>query len=347
MGRSGPGRIIAIVFTLVVVALITWVLYVLFVDAADTPMSQLSPMSDVGDTQHAVYKLVFWLAAGVFVFIMALTLAFALIFREREGVQAMQFHGNARLEVLWTLIPVAIVAVIAVPTFQAIIDTHGDAPDGAMEVIAVGHQWWFEFEYPELGITTANELHLPVDRPVNITLRSSDVIHSFYVPRLAGKVDMVPGHDNHTWFTPREASDEPYLAQCYEFCGTAHANMRFRVFVQTEDDFQAWVTRMQDGEPAPISDLAQAGEQQFTASGCIGCHAIEGNDAAIGRIGPDLTNFHERTTLGAGILDNTPENLTRWIADPQRVKPGNLMPRLPLNEEQLAAVVAYLLEQPE
>jgi cytochrome c oxidase subunit 2 len=245
-------------------------------------MSQLGrPASDVADTIDSLYTLVFWLAGGVFILIMALTLYFALAFREREGAEAMQFHGNARLEVLWTLIPVAIVAVIAIPTFNAIVDTHGDAPDGALEVIATGHQWWFEFEYPEFGITTANELYLPVDRPVSVTLLSVDVIHSFYVPRLAGKTDMVPGHENHLWFTPTEASDEPYLAQCYEFCGTAHANMRFRVFVREPGDFDAWVARMQEGDPAPMRELAQAGEQQFAASGCVGCHAITGNEAAV------------------------------------------------------------------
>src|SRR5690606_18489268 len=154
---------------------------------------------------------------------------------ERPGREARQIHGNTRLEVVWTILPVVVLAAIAAPTFNTIRDITGAAPDGALEVVATGHQWWFEFEYPEQGFITANEMHIPVGRAVDITLLSNDVIHSFWVPRLMGKVDMVPGHANRLWFTPEEPG--VYLGQCAEFCGLSHANMRFRVVVHSEEDF--------------------------------------------------------------------------------------------------------------
>ncbi|MEX2445831.1 MAG: cytochrome c oxidase subunit II [Dehalococcoidia bacterium] len=346
MGSSNRrGRIVAIIGSLLIVGVVTALTYVWFADSLDGvkyPMTQWAPLGDNAAAIHDVYILIFILAGIVFVGIMALTLIFSLVYRERPGQVARQFHGNSRLEVLWTLIPVLIVVVMAVPTFSTIAETHAPAPEGALEVRAIGHQWWFEFEYPELGITTANELHIPVDRAVNVTLESEDVIHSFWVPRLAGKVDMVPGRVNRLWFTPFEASDEPYLGQCAEFCGMAHANMRFRVFVETQDDFDAWVTAASADRPEPESDVMVAGEQQFLQSGCVGCHTVRGNSVAQGDVGPDLSNIGSRTTIAAGMLDNTPENMRRWLSDPPEVKPGSLMPDLELSDEAIDRLVAYL-----
>jgi cytochrome c oxidase subunit II len=348
LGRSGPGRIIAIVFSLVLVGLVTWLLWVWFMAAADTPQTSFAhPASDIAESIQGVYEFVFWLAAGVFVVIMTLTLAFSLMFRERPGEEARQFHGNPRLEVLWTLVPVGIVVAMAVPTFQVIAEMHQDPADvgggDVLEVVAIGHQWWFEFQYPELDIVTANELYIPVDRPVSITLQSVDVIHSFWVPRLAGKVDMIPGHSNHLWFTPQQVQEEPYLGQCAEFCGLSHANMRFRVFVRSQGDFDDWVQRQQEGVQ-PEAEAAIEGQQQFTQSGCVGCHTVRGNEAAVGVVGPDLTNFGERWTLGSAMMDNTEANLRAWLRDPQAVKPGNRMPNLNLSEEAIDRLVAYLMD---
>ncbi len=340
MGRSGPGRIIAIVVSLVITAATVGAMYIAFVDAADTPQTTYQAMSENAQLAQDVYTLIFILAGAVFAGVMALTLIFSFIYREREGATALQIHGNSKLEVLWTFLPVLIVVAMAVPTFNAIAQTTGDAPDGSLRVTATGHQWWFQFEYPELGVVTASDLHLPVDTPVSVTLNSGDVIHSFWVPQLSGKVDMVPGHDNHLWFTPHTPGE--YLGQCAEFCALSHANMRFRVFVHTQEDFDAWVQSQLAEAQEPTEELALAGMQQFTMSGCIGCHTVRGNPLAMGVIGPDLTHFGSRTRLAGAMVENTPEQLHRWLADPPAMKPGSIMPNLNLTEEQIDSLVAYL-----
>ena len=317
-------------------------LAVAFASCTD-PQSTINPRSDYGDTIQGIYTLVFWLAAIVFVAVLLATIVFSFAFREKPGRVAKQIHGNTRLEVVWTLIPVILVVVIAVPTFDAISKTSGaDAPSDALQVNVIGHQWWFEFEYPELGITTANEIHVPVDRPVEFTLLSEDVIHSFWVPQLAGKVDLVPGHENNLWFTPNEARAEPYLGQCAEYCGTSHANMRFRVYVDSVADFDAWTANEAAERAAPTEDLAVRGEEVFLSQACIGCHTVGGTTAA-GQIGPNLTHVGNRSTIASGTIANTPEEMARWIRDSASVKPGSLMPSFPqMSEEDLQAIVAYL-----
>lgn len=319
-------------------------LLVLGTAACSDPQTTIDPKSDVGDTIQGVYVLVFWLAAAVFIAVMAMVLAFSLIFRERPGREARQFHGNTRLEVVWTLIPVLIVVAISVPTFLAISDNSKSPPDDAIVVEVTGNQWWFEFNYPDLGITTANELHVPVDRAVSFKLSSNDVIHSFWVPQLAGKVDLVPGHENELAFTPNTPG--LYLGQCAEFCGLGHANMRFRVFVDTPADFEAWAAKERADRTPPATEALAAGERIFLSNACVGCHTIKGTDVARGLIGPNLTHVGSRTTIGAGILANTQENLVRWISNPDREKPGVVL--MPAFEEILApaeieSVAAYLL----
>ena len=299
-------------------------------------------MSDNTQNIHAVYEIVFWLAAIVFVFILILTLAFTLMFREKEGVTAQQFHGNSKLEVVLLAVPVLIVVAMMVPSFKAIAQNTADPPEGALEVIAIGHQWWFEFQYPELGLTTANELHVPVGRAVSIKLKSADVIHSFWVPQLVGKIDMMPGHENHLWFTPDTASDDPYFAQCAEFCGASHANMRFRVFVDTVPKFDAWSKATAAEAAKPTTDIAKAGEQQFALSGCIGCHAVNGNPLAQGKVGPNLTHVGSRTTIASGILHNDTDGMHKWLSNPPAVKPGSKMPNLGLNDDQIQKLTGYL-----
>ncbi len=343
MGRSGPGRIIAIVVALLITAAISALLWLWFYDSAFLgvdAMSTFEPASENAQRVQDIYILIFWLAGAVFVGVLALTLIFSFMYREKPGAEALQLHGNSRLEVLWTFIPVIIVVVMAVPTFDLIVDIEGEAPEDALEVIATGHQWWFEFEIPELGVVTANELHLPVDRPVNITLHSVDVIHSFWVPRLMGKKDMVPGHANEMWFTPTEVGE--FRGQCAEFCGLSHANMRFRVFVQSESDFQAWAAAQAADAATSEDEAIVAGAEQFTQSGCIGCHVVRGNPLAAGQVGPDLTHVGSRATIASATLPNTTEDLAAWLRNPPAVKPGSLMPNLNLNEEQIDRLVTYL-----
>jgi cytochrome c oxidase subunit 2 len=282
---------------------------------------------------------VFWLGTIVFVGVCAAAVIFSIAFRERPGRQARQIHGNTRLEILWTFIPVVVLIVIAVPTFKTVVDINAAAPPDALHVTATGHQWWFEFDYPDLKFNTANELHLVVNRPVSITILSADVIHSLWMPQLMGKVDMVPGHENHMSFTPSAVGE--YRGQCAEFCGPSHANMRFRVFVQTQQDFNAWAANQAKAAVEPTSDLAKAGMQVFTTSACVSCHTIRGVKE-IGMVGPDLTHVASRTTIAGGTLDNTPENVAKWLHDPPAVKPGSIMPNLGLSTDQIQKLVAYL-----
>jgi cytochrome c oxidase subunit 2 len=347
LGNSRRDRIIvAIIATVILVGVTTVALYAIFVGTNDDPQTTFAPQSENTQRVQDVYLIVWWLAGAVFVGILSLTLIFAIVFRERPGGEAQQIHGNSRLEVVWTLIPVLIVVAMAVPTFDVIIKTTDDPPEGALEIVATGHQWWFEFEYTEAGVVTANELHVPAGQAVSVRLRSDDVIHSFWAPQLTGKVDMVPGHENNLWFTPDEDAvrDEPYLGQCAEFCSTSHANMRFRVYVDTPEDFAAWLAEQGADRVEPAQGAAATGEQIFTSNACIGCHTIRGTTAA-GQIGPDLTHVGGRGTIAAGILDNTPENLTAWLRNPPREKPGVIMPAaadLGLSDEEIANLVAYL-----
>jgi len=325
--------------SLIVVLILTAILWVIFAGSTEHLQTTVVPRSDNAKKIQDLYTIVWILAGLVMVAVLTLTLAFSFVFRERPGGKAKShIHGNPKLEVMWTLIPVIIVTVIAIPSFQVIVDTTGDAPDGALEIVATGHQWWFEFEYPDEGVVTANELHIPVGRSVNIELRSDDVIHSFWVPQLAGKVDMVPGHNNRLWFTPDTPGE--YYGQCAEFCGTSHANMRFRVVVDTEADYAAWVANQTSDAQVAEGELAQAGEGIATTL-CAACHTIRGTGAA-GVIGPDLTHVGSRGLIASGIIDNDAEGLTAWLADPPAVKPGSKMPNLNLSGDQIEQLVAYL-----
>jgi cytochrome c oxidase subunit 2 len=201
-----------------------------------------------------------------------------------------------------------------------------------LTVSVIGHDWWWEVRYPN-GAVSANEIHIPAGEKVQLALTTDDVIHSFWVPSLGPKTDMIPGQRNSLWLQ----ADEPgtYRGQCAEFCGLQHANMIIKVVADTPADFEAWMARQ--AEPAG----AAPGQQLFEAQTCAGCHTIRGTQAA-GTVGPDLTHFGGRATLGAGVRPNTPENLTRWISDPQSLKAGNTMPPTALGPDQLSELVTYL-----
>ncbi len=367
-----------------------FLLVVLAACGGDYPQSTINPQTDFADVIQSLYTSIFWwtvvIGTGVWVL-----LGYILVrFREKpDAERPKQTHGHLGLEIGWTVGPALIVVAIALPTIQAVFATQrAPEAENALEVEVVGHRFWWEFRYPS-GVVTANELHLPVDRPISLRMHSADVIHSFWVPQLGGKRDVNPvvrvpeGEDpEYTWlhFTPRTTGT--YMGQCAEFCGASHSLMGLRVVVESEEDFAAWkeewlspdYTRAQWPPAAASADTGQAAdtaapamteEERLVARGrqvfheesyCVLCHGINGTSAA-GRIGPDLTNLGDRSTIAAGMLENTRENLVRWIRDPQGIKPGAEMPGvgtparrqgggewqpLDLDDEQLEAVAAYL-----
>ena len=304
----------------------------------DSPMTTVAPKSDLGRAIHDLFMNISGWTLVIFVVVEVLLIAVAFAFRDRPGRrEPRSVHGHLGLEIAWTLVPVIIVVSIAVPTIATVFKTQAAPPRESLAVEVVGHQWWGEVRYPSLGITTANELHLPAGRPVSLSLKSADVIHSFWSPQLGGKRDLIPGRVNSLTFTVDAPGEYP--GQCAEFCGVSHANMRLTVIAQSPADFEAWTKRV-TAAPVPPSAQTAKGLQAFMAAGCVACHAIQG--VAFGVIGPNLTHVGSRRTLAGGILQNTPQDLARWLQDPPRIKPGVLMPKLPLTDEQITALVAYL-----
>ena len=311
---------------------------------APHPQNSLAPESDYANQIQDLFLFTCVLAAGVFLIIASLLVYSALRFRGKPGdPRPPLLQGNRNLEIAWTAAPFIVLTVIAVPTVRLVYESGGPAPAGAVQVTAIGHQWWFEYQYPEQHITTANEMHIPVGQPVNIGLQSADVIHSFWVPKLAGKRDMIPNHTNYIWFTPQKQAT--YDGQCAEFCGISHANMGLRVVVESPEAFAAWVRAQQADARAPVTAQQQAGAADFATLTCASCHTINGTSAQ-GTTGPNLTHVGSRGTIVAGLLTNTPDNLGRWLADPEAVKPGNLMGKVVtpglLTPQQISDLTAYL-----
>lgn len=327
--------------------------------AGEYPQTTFRPVTDFGALLNAIFADVFWWTMLVMVIVFGVLAYVVVRFRARPGAAPpRKVYGHTGLEMAWTLGPAFIVTFMLVPTIQGIFQTYQAPSEGTLVVEAVGHQWWWEFRYPQYEIVTANELHLPVGRPIEVRLSSADVLHNFWVPRLGGKrynypVPAGPAEGRPDWnrlvFTVSEAG--VYSGQCAEYCGLSHALMRMRVVAQSTEDFEAWMQEMRT-PPAPAAgSLAAQGQEIFLRSTCIACHAIEGTPAQ-GQIGPNLTNLGERWAVGAGVLDNTPANLARWIRNPQAVKPGALMPGtqegaagMPptnLSQDEVEAVAAYL-----
>jgi cytochrome c oxidase subunit 2 len=315
--------------------------------AQDAPYDSLAPAGPVADKQAELYWLVFWIATGVFVLVEG-ALVFALIrFRSRsaEGTPR-QIHGNTRLEIMWTILPALLLAGVAVPTVGTIFDLASRPQGDVLEVNVTGHQWWWEVEYPDLGVVTANEIHVPTDRPVAFNLTSEDVIHSFSVPRLAGKQDLIPGRTSTLYIEAPNAGT--YLGLCQEFCGLSHANMRFRVIAEEAADFDAWVQgELSEAASPPKGSLEAEGMGYFAGGQCIGCHTIGGVEGAVGTLGPNLTHVGSRDTFAGGIFELNEGNLRRWLEDAPRLKPGSKMPSgirdMGLTDEQIEALVAYLM----
>jgi cytochrome c oxidase subunit II len=311
------------------------------------PQSTLHPASDAGGAIDALYRQIFWWAVLVFVVVQTALVVTLIRYRKRPGQgEPAQTHGHTLVEIAWTLAPALILVFIAVPTIKTIFRLKGTAPAGALQVEVTGHQWWWEFRYPELGVVTANELHVPLGRPVALAITSADVIHSFWAPRLAGKRDAMPGHTTRIVFTPDEVGT--FLGQCAEFCGDSHANMRLRVMVDPPADFDAWAAR-QTAPAAPV-DSSQAlvlrGEEAFRKirtpgnHSCVACHTISGVSGGV--LGPNLSHVGSRTTVAGGTLPSDSAGLARWLSDPPGEKPGSLMPKIDLADDEIAVLIAYL-----
>jgi cytochrome c oxidase subunit II len=303
---------------------------------ASTPAKSIADLS--------VFVLV--ITGIIFVVVFALLLYSVVKFRGRAidaGREPAQVYGSTQIELAWTIIPILIVVVLFLATAR-VIHAVQDAPEpaGALDVIAIGHQYWWEFRYPRLGIVTANELHIPVSDPSHPTptflqLLSADTDHSFWVPELAGKTDLIPNHPNRMWMDPKRTG--VFLGQCAQYCGTQHAKMLLRVSVDGPEDFATWVRAQQ--KPAVEDAGAIAGRRVFERNACINCHAVGGTPAD-GRFGPDLTHLMSRITIAAGAAENTHDSLRLWIQDPSAIKPGSLMPAMKLSDVDLNAVVSYM-----
>jgi cytochrome c oxidase subunit II len=298
---------------------------------------------------QSIYHLsLFVLAITALIFLAVFSLlAYAVVkFRrttDEDKSEPAQVYGSTQIELAWTVIPILIVVVLFLATAR-VIHAIQDAPKPAtaVEVTVIGHQFWWEFRYPGLGIVTANELHVPVsdpDRPTPTFLKllSADTDHSFWVPQLAGKTDLIPNHPNEMWMDPHRTGI--HLGQCAQYCGTQHAKMLLRVSVESPEDFEAWVRAQK--QPANQDEKEVAGRHVFETTACINCHAV-GGTAATGRFGPDLTHLMSRRTIAAGAAENTRENLRLWIQNPDAIKPGSLMPAMKLSDEDLDALVRYL-----
>jgi cytochrome c oxidase subunit 2 len=297
----------------------------------------------------SVFNLsVFVLAVTAVIFVVVFTLLVYSVLKFRGTAagadrEPPQVYGSTQIELAWTIIPVLIVVVLFLATAR-VIHAIQDAPKpaSAVEVTVIGHQFWWEYRYPKLGVVTANELHIPVNDPAHPTptflkLLSADTDHSFWLPQLAGKTDLIPNRVNQMWMDPHRKGI--FLGQCAQYCGTQHAKMLLSVYVDSPEEFDAWVRAQR--QPAVHDEKVTAGRRVFETTACINCHTINGT-AANGRFGPDLTHLMSRRTIASGAAENTTKNLRQWIQDPDSIKPGSLMPAMQLNDADLDAIVGYM-----
>jgi len=311
-----------------------------------SPTNIFAPASTSAKWIFDLSLFVLSVTAVIFLVVFAL-LAYSVVkFRRRrgdDGREPPQVYGSNQVELAWTVLPILIVVTLFMATARVVTAIQNASPRaGAVEVIAIGHQYWWEYRFPDLNVVTANELHLPVSDPAHpsptfITLLSADTDHSFWVPRLAGKTDLIPNRVNRMWIEPTEPG--LYLGQCAQYCGTQHAKMLLRVYVDSREAFDRWI--QEQSQPAGTGGTVSVGQKIFESTSCINCHSVTGT-AANGRFGPELTHLMSRETLAAGAVPNTPDNLRRWIQNPDAMKPGSRMPPMGLGDRELDAVTAYL-----
>ena len=329
----------------------------------------------VAEKQLLLFNVLLWVMVAVFVLVEGALLYAAIKFRRRPG-QGLpkQVHGNTPLEITWTVVPTILILALGVWSVFTLFELENPpaaAAADALDVTVTGHQWWWEFEYPDADgngtfITTANELRIPVGRAIVLSLQSDDVLHSFWIPKLAGKVDVIPTRNNRMWFQGDETGT--FYGQCAEFCGIAHAQMKFLVQVLSQEEYDAWVAGF--GQSPQLTADAQAGQQIFNGEGgCIVCHTASGSDdpaITAGRMqgflstevgiapGPNLTDLATRQSFAAGLAELNRENLRIWLTNPENIKPGNRMAEraniyqtadgsVSLNQEQVSALIEYLL----
>jgi cytochrome c oxidase subunit II len=311
-----------------------------------TITSIFAPETTPAKASYELGMFVFAITGIIFVVVVSLLVYAIVKFRDTSanaGREPAQVYGSTQVELAWTIIPVLIVVVLFLATARVIHALQdAEEPPTALKVVAIGHQFWWEYRYPTLGIVTANELHIPVSdearpRPTFFTLLSADTDHSFWIPQLGGKTDLIPNRINRMWMDPHRTG--LFLGQCAQYCGTQHAKMLQRVIVDSTDDFAAWVKAQQ--QPAAADPAAAAGRRVFETTACINCHAISGTPAN-GRFGPDLTHLMSRATIAAGAAENTRENLRLWLENPDAIKPGSLMPAMKVSGADLDALVSYM-----
>lgn len=306
----------------------------------------LQPLSQPAQEIKELSMLVLTICATIFLIVAGLLVYAIVRFRHRPGDEASeppQIYGSNQIETAWTVLPILIVFVLILVTSRTIADIQDrKAPPGAIHSTVVGHQWWWEIRYPELGIVTANELHVPASdgnrrQPTFLNLESADVAHSFWVPQLAGKTDLIPNRENRMWIEPTQPGT--YLGNCAEYCGMQHARMLLRVIVQPPAEFEQWVKEQQQSAFEDAS--ATEGRKIFFANSCVSCHAIRGTSAQ-GTFGPDLTHLMSRQTLASGAAPLSHDSLRAWVHDPQQLKVGCLMPNMQITDKEVDQIVTYL-----
>jgi cytochrome c oxidase subunit 2 len=310
-----------------------------------SPTNIFAPVSTAASSIFGLSIFVLLTVAVIFIVVFALLTYAVVRFKKRSGAdnsEPVQIYGSTRVELAWTVIPIlAVVALfLAAARVIALVQEPLRTP-GALEVIVTGHQYWWEYRYPQLNIVTANELHVPVSDAIHpratfLKLLSADTDHSFWVPRLGGKTDLIPNHPNQMWIDPHETG--LFLGQCAQYCGTQHAKMLLRVYVQSPEEFERWVHHQQQTSKG---DAPSRGQHVFESTACVNCHTISGTSAK-GRFGPDLTHLMSRQTIAAGAAPNTPEKLRLWIQKPDGIKPGSKMPAMGLSDGDVADIAAYL-----
>lgn len=368
VGQTGQPRrgVFSRMLTLGVLAMSALMVLAACGPEGDKPYSTLTPASPTAEDVQGLYKLLFWLSLVVFVGVQFAIVYISMRYRRRTSVtkRPPQIHGNHRLEIIWTIIPAIVLLVLLIPTITTLYEHEAAAQEGDIVIDVFGKQWWWEFQYHEdvtqggdsLDVVTANEIWLPVGKSVQLNLQSNNVIHSFWVPRLSGKLDIMPGRVNKLSITPTEVGE--FYGECAEFCGAQHAWMRFKINVVPEDEFYAWVNNWRTSPATTVRGEASEGvvKAPDAFSVCLGCHRVNGMEGSVmpegitspANIGPNLTMLACRETIAAGMLRNTPENLAKWLKDPGAIKPGNYMADQikpgTLSDEQVDDLVDYFFE---